>query len=723
MRLAIAILLSIAAFAASQTGTSDLKPYEVVWRADSGVLADVSFLLDKPAGTKGFVQIKNGHLADGAGKRLRIWGVNSSFTSSTPSKEVAHDVAAHLARFGVNCIRVHHLDWRAPRGIIDSTQRDSRHLDPVLLDRLDYFIAELKKQGVYVNLNLNVARSFQAGDGVKDSDQLGFAKSVTIFDPRIIELEKEYARTILTHRNPYTNTEYRSEPAVAMVELINENSLIESWIAGRLQGRGRDPKQQDATWTDIPPSYAQDLTRMYNDYLAKHVPAAQLSKLREESGAAPGSFVPRLAPAQFANASPLRFQTEAAFYMSLENEFFQNMYSYLKQDLGIRVPVVATSIHNGGITPYPLLSSTVKLDIVDAHTYWQHPKFLSDPVSGRRTGFEIPNTPAVNNPERSSVLNLARVAVAGKPFMVSEVNHPYPNEYGSEGIPLIAAYGAFQDWDAVFWYSFSHQPAEQWSTPSLPNHFDIRQDPVKMTEWASAALMFQTGAIQPASQTVDRSYTPETVAESLRLSASEGPFFTPGFPSLLTLEHAVRVRNMPASEPPAHYPMPSTPYVSDTRQLAWYLNGEKKGLVIANSDRWQALIGYVKTQSASPSNLKADISNDFAAITLASLDSKPIRSAQRLLLTTGGRVANAGMRWNEKRTGTIDDGRPGMLIEPIAGTLTLKGLSGAKSVELQPLDGAGRAQGPAAQAVKSGQDWTLLIGQTVTPWYLIRVTR
>lgn len=649
--------------------------------------------------------------------------MNMSFTASTPSKEVARDVAAHLARFGVNCIRIHHLDWRSPRGIIDSTKPDSRHLDPVLLDRLDNFVAELKKQGIYVNLNMNVARAFQPGDGVKDADQLGFAKSVTLFDPRIIELEKEYAKTLLTHHNPYTNTEYRNEPAVAMVELINENSLIESWKAGRLQGRGRESKQQDATWTDIPASYAEDLTRMYNEYLAKHVAAGDVTKIREEASAAGKTPTPRLAPAEFAKASALRFGTEAAFYMSLEDRFFQDMYSYLRKDIGVRVPIVGTSIHNGGISPYPLLSSTAKLDIVDAHTYCQHPRYLSDPATGRRIGFEIPNTPAVNNPERSSVLNLARVAVAGKPFIVSEVNHPYPNEYGAEGVPLIAAYGAFQDWDGVFWYSFSHQPPEQWGKPSLPGHFDIRQDPVKMTEWASPAVMFQTGAIQPAKRIAERSYSSDAVAESLRLAGSEGPFFTPGFPSLLTLEHAVRVSltGRPAAK---EWPAPREPYLSDTRQLAWYLDAQKKGLVVVNSDRWQSLIGYPKSQAAaSPSNLTADISNEFAVITLASLDSKPIRGAERLLLTTGGRVANVGMRWNERRTGTVDEGKPGMLIEPITGTLTLEGISGAKRVELQPLDGAGRASGAASQAVKTGDGWALQIGQTTTPWYLIRVAR
>ena len=34
-------------------------------------------------------------------------------------------------------------------------------------DRLDFFISELKKRGIYVNLNMNVARAFQDGTASK----------------------------------------------------------------------------------------------------------------------------------------------------------------------------------------------------------------------------------------------------------------------------------------------------------------------------------------------------------------------------------------------------------------------------------------------------------------------------------------------------------------------------------------------------------------------------
>lgn len=685
----------------------DLKPFEVNWNPTGRVEADVSFLLDKPAGRTGFVQVRDGHLADGAGNRLRIWGVNLSFNGSFPAKEHAAAYAAHLSRYGVNCVRIHHHDWRSPRGMIDSKFQDSRHFDPEMLDRFDYFVNELKKRGIYVDLNLNVARAFQEGDGVREADQLGFAKAVTIFDPRIVELEKEFARQYLSHRNPYTGNEYRNEPAVAIVEILNENSLIESWKAGRLQGKGPAQGQQDRTWTDITASYAADLDRRYQAFLANTLTVAQLAEIRKEAGS---DAVPRMRPSEFAGAGKLRFQTEAAFYMSLESAFYRDFDKFLKQEVGVKVPVIATSVHNGGLTPYPIVASTGLLDVVDGHTYWQHPRYFYE---GAQRKFEIRNTPMVDDPAQSTVMTLSRVAVAGRPYTVSEVNHPYPNEYGAEMIPILAAYAAFHDWDGIFWYSFSHAAPEQWK-PAAPTFFDIRNDPVKMAQLASGALVFLRGDVAPAKKTVVRNYSIEQVAESLRLPATDRPFFTPGMPPLLALQHATRIGKLNAASQEKWPQVPASEVVSDTGELSW-----SKGLVEVRTARSVSFVG--RARKAAGKALSFEMGNDFAAVTLSSMDGKPVSESSLLLLTAGRKTAATGMEWNEKRTTTLKTGTAPVLIEPICGTLTLKNLAGAKRVDVVALDGGGVATGTSA-ATRQENAWELKLDQP-TPWYVIRVQR
>lgn len=700
--------------AAAAAQPLDLKPYEVLWRADSGVLADLSFLLEPPAGKDGFLRVRNGHIVRPDGRRVRFWGVNLSMQGSRPRKEDAPAYAAHLARFGVNCVRIHHFDWRTPRGIIDSRQPNSRTFDPDELDRFDFFFSELKKRGIHVNMNLNVGRAFEKDDGVKDYDQLGLAKAVTLFDDRIIELEREYAQKLLGHYNPYTKLEYRNDPAVAIVEMVNENSLFDYWVAGLLSGKGRTPGA-NPTWADIPASYERDLTARFNTWITGRLSAADLAKVRQEAGVAEGASVPRLKPAEFRAASALRFQTEAAFYMDLEDRFFQQMRAYLKDSLGVKALLIGTSAHNGGLSPYPLLSSASKLDIVDTHTYWQHPRTTTLPDGRRRQ--EIQNTAMVNEPERSSIVTLSRGAVAGKPFFVTEINHPFPSEYASEGLPIAAAYGAFLDWDGVFWYSFSHSEPSVWK-PGSPGSFDIRQEPVKMTQLAAGALTFLRGDVAPAVRTIERSYSREQVLESLRLPRSEAPYFTPGFPAILALRHGVRTTGFDG-KPTATFPAaPDSPVLSDTNQLAW-----RKGLVTVDAERSQGLIGYLKANRAEVRNLSAEVGNQFCAILLNSLDGAPIARSGRLLLATGARVANAGLKWNDGRKSLASDGTGPVMIEPVTGMVTLRQLSGASSVEAVPLDGAGRAAGPPVAGSKTENGWRIPIGGTATPWYLVRVQR
>ena len=64
-----------------------------------------------------------------------------------------------------------------------------------------------------------------------------------------------------------------------------------------------------------------------------------------------------------------------------------------------------------------------------------------------------------------------------------------------------------------------------------------------------------------------------------------------------------------------------------------------------------------------------------------------------------------------------------MSIAPVTGAVTLRGLTGAKGIEAQPLDAVGRPLGAAIAATKSGDGWSLALGNPATTWYLVRVMR
>jgi hypothetical protein len=626
-------------------------------------------------------------------------------------------VAAHLARFGINCVRFHFLDSNWSESLFARDRDDTRALDPNQWDKLDYFVAELKRRGIYTNLNLNVGRIYRQGDGVKDYEYLGMAKVVNYFDERIQMLHREYAGQLLTHRNPYTGAEYRHEPAVAVVELVNENSIVEAWFSDRLLGK--NTQKNPGTWADLPASYADQLTEKYNQWLLETRSPAELSELRRRAGMTDGGLIPRLTKSQFRQAPAQQFHTEAAFYIQLERAYFQGMYEYLKNDLGVRSLIVGTSDHNHYNSGYPLLASTSVCDVVDGHVYWQHPNYLQDPATGRQT-FAIDNTPMVDAPLSSTVVQLSRSAVAGKPYTVSETNHPFPNEYACEGVGILAAYAALQDWDGVFFYTFEHKAPAEWE-PRMPSHFEIRPDPVKMMNIAAGACLFLRGDVQPAQETVYRSYSPQEVIESIRLPSSERPFFTPGFNPALALIHATRIRSF--TEPGGSYPavQAADSIASDTDELAWHHGAKRAGLVTVETARSQALIGFVKHAHDPLKNLDAAVENEFCSIVLTSLSEQPISQADRLLLVATARSANTGMKWNPERTSLTDWGTVPTVIETVTGSITLRGLDLTRKVEIVPLDSGAKALAGPVRAEKTDGGFRIPLGVPPTPWYLIYV--
>lgn len=191
----------------------------------------------------------------------------------------------------------------------------------------------------------------------------------------------------------------------------------------------------------------------------------------------------------------------------------------------------------------------------------------------------------------------------------------------------------------------------------------------------------------------------------------------------LPLEHQVRIKSLNGPPTEKFVAADGNLIVSDTKELSWYTSEAKTGLVAVETARTQALIGFVKANHKTLQNLGAEITNNFATIVLASMDDKPLARSGKMLLTTGSRVANTGQKWNEARTAlTLQGGSP-TLIEPVTGTVVLRNLAAAKAVRVAALDGSGKPIGVSASAKKTAVGWVIPVGDPVTTWYVISVTR
>jgi hypothetical protein len=714
-----------------------MQPFPVDHEARVDSEADARFLLDGSAGKYGFIQARDGHLYRPDGQRFRCWGVNlTGWTvggEEIPSHKDAEIYAAALARLGVNCVRMHFLDrpdtqtrvrnegadrgpnagpfTNPPRGLIRGDVDNSREFNAERLDRLDYWFNELKKRGIYVNFNLNVGRVFKPGDGVPDADLIGNAKAYTYFGPELVALQKEYAKQLIGHLNPYTKLRYADDPAVMTVEVVNENSILEFWMRNWLRGE-RVPGGKN-TQLDMTPHYQSLLTGLYNDWLAKNRKPAEVAQLRTMAGVAADQKIPFMRRGNHPDAPRLRLDAELAFLTQVEVDFHADMKRYLKDELGVKAPVVPLADHTYFIANQPLMRTAIKSDILDSHVYWQHPA-----IYGKR------NEPMVNAPDFSIIQKLARSAAVGKPYTVSEVNHPWPSEYGAEMIPILASYAALQDWDGIFFYTFETKISGQWK-PAVADHFDITLDPAKMAQMPVGAMIFLRGDVSAAKKVLTRSYSTDQISEASRLPRAEMPYYTPGFDKTIPLVHGSRVSCLDC-KPSLPAPLPAAnPIVSDTGELSWKTDEGKDGIVSVNAPLSQALVGFV---SANPKvqtrNLGAsDIRNRFAAITLSSLDGKPLNLSNRMLLTTTGKVENTGQKWDERRAMLTDWGTAPTLIEPITGWIQLKDLEGAIGVSAQALDGASRPIGPEIRGKMIEPGWEIAVGATATTSYLIRVER
>ena len=407
---------------------------------------DVSWLLDPPAGKHGLLTTRpDGHLYFSDGTRARFWGVDFVAPAPYCSHADAEKIAARLAKYGINLVRLHHLDadWSDPN-IFDPQANDTQHLSAVSVDKLDYLLAQFKKHGIYVYLDFLVNRKFKPGDQVRDSDDIDSgAKIVAHFDPRIKALEKKYMAQVMTHRNPYTGLRWAEDPVIAMMEVINEDSLFyEPW------------------YDRVPPSYMTELRAL----------------CRESN--------PKADPAKM----PFDEPTLRALY-KIQTGYFLEMKQWLR-GLGVKVPITGSN-HWENMTPD--IYSNSQLDYIDRHYYWDHPE------GGYGGTIPFEDRPLVRNPwEDGLVQQLAKAKVAGKPLVVTEWATCWPNEYMEEGPLIAAAYADLQDWDAVVRFDFT---GTQWDD-EMSDNFDMGNKPSVMAQWPAAALLFYRRDLAPAAQVI-----------------------------------------------------------------------------------------------------------------------------------------------------------------------------------------------------------------------------
>ena len=406
----------------------------------------------------------------------------------------------------------------------------------------------------------------------------------------------------------------------------------------------------------------------------------------------------------------------ARFLCATEDRYWHDeMYLFLRDELKCRAVVSGTQL---GYSPPPVQA---RLDYVDHHSYWCHP----GPVN---KDWRIRNESMVNS--LSCVRSLAAQRVAGKPFTVSEYNHPFPNLYGAEGQPMLRAYGRFQGWDGVFEYTYNHGP--DFEPPMNSYFFSIIARTDVLAHFPACATMYLRGDVEEARQSLIAVPDQEKYLENLASSSSVGQSIThAGFHANHPLVHKCAVafsgENAPA---PESLVVPAGPVISsDTGELIWNRDIPDACYWLVNTPNTKLFSGFPRGRAVDLGEVSLAVGDTrlgWATVSLLSHDATGFGAAgpARILLAATGYCGNDGMVIAEhapKLISLTDWGKGPVVAEGIPAELTLK--ANADRVRCYALDGAGERKGEVpVQAGPEGAGAKIVIGPDYqTVWYEIIV--
>jgi hypothetical protein len=258
--------------------------------------------------------------------------------------------------------------------------------------------------------------------------------------------------------------------------------------------------------------------------------------------------------------------------------------------------------------------------------------------------------------------------VAGRPYSISEFDHPAPSDYVAEMMPTYATFAALQDWDAI--YTFCVYDYSSAAAPDrIMGYFDQASHPAKWCLYPAAALVFRQGLIAPAPARVTLELPPNAWTTH-EFTVDAWRALTPAGFSVFGAQLAVSNEPLPVGSP-AKLVASGTPADQQVHLLAG--NGGK--VYTAAGPGAVAFVGFIggTTLPVGAATLRTEaFGNNFAAVMAVATDGKPLAESGRILVTICGQVENQGMVWNQERTSVTNQwGQGPTIAQHVPAQLTL----------------------------------------------------
>ena len=637
-----------------------LKPGEKSNQADEGYFAyepgadrfgadallDLRSLNEKSAGAAGFVRRKGERFVLGSGKDVRFFAVNVSSSNAAQARDTVDYLARRLAKLGVNMVRFH--------SALFDRSGDPAKVDAQKLDDLHYLVAAMKRQGIYTKISFYFPLWFDVkpGYGIDGYGGAGNKKPFALlyFEPRMQQIHRAWAKALLTTTNPYTKLPIARDPAVAIVEIINEDSYF-FWTFGK---------------RNVPPVHWKRLEKLYGDWLAKtYGPSARgRAQLLDAFHMTAGGLK------QGGEAKVKRMRDQVRFLAENQRAFYADTVRYYKKTLGYRGLISCSNWH----TADPAVLDTIERytytagDVIDRHGYFGGTHKGDGAGYSVRQGHTFTDSPAVLHPDKLPIQVLQIADTRGYPHIISELGWTHPNRYRADATLLSAAYGCLQGTDAMFFFAVGSNFLADTSMGKFPVGV-----PATAGTFPATAMLYRRGDVKEPAPALRLVIAPD---ELYSLSGKTG--------STAEALDALRKKDIPAArkasasaviDPLSFYVGPvvrclsakATPVATD---LAKYIDRDAKtvtsstgelrwdygtGLVGVNTPRTQAACGFLaKAGTLELAHVAIDCKNDYAAIVVTSMDNLPLARSRKILIqamtedrpfgfrASGGRIASMG---------------------------------------------------------------------------------
>lgn len=859
------------------SGVAPLFPFAIPKEAPQNITNVKTWTIrpEQKTSTNEFLRVEGDCFVNDRGV-VRFVGSNMTGNSNLPeTPEDADFLATSLARFGIGIMRLHFFD--NPWSGIMKKDAERSMIDPEKLDRLDRMIYAFKKEGIYVNLNLHVARQLDERDGfVKPKERPKYDKGLDNFEPRMIEFQKQYARDLLTHVNPYTKLSYCEDPCVAMIEINNENSVLASWHWGTLdtlpepylstlrelwndwlakkyastkelesawgcrtfqrtenllsenlftefsdknwqfvKGEGLESRHEltdsktlkfavmkkgETPWAPQilcpglaikkgfpyslsvrlrakePGTISLAVTKHYPDW--RHVGLYEKVELTSEwkqftwefyaetndddVRAQFGSFSEgqeiEIADLSFTEGGRLGFDVSETleaktispikryapksqvtpkmaadfsdFLIDLENRYWQTMFQFIKNELHAKAAVSGTQLQYGS------WRAQARLDYCDIHAYWNHPVWTDR--SWDENNWFVRSVSTLNSigEDKESGLRLAALRVLGRPFTVSEFNHPFPNLFLGEGLPATFALAAFQDWSAIFQYTWSHRNTH-YDARQTTGYFDMVGNSLQLAHLPACWAMFVRKDVKAASQ--DMIFAPMLTEEKEKeiFSTVAPKSYHRRLTGLVDYAMPFAVRagvripgivqdNLDSArqiadwfELPDALGSPEKKWIrSESGELYVNFEREGKGFMTVNSPRAKLFTGFVDGRDFQVGDLfirPGKTRLDYCTISMAQTD------PTRYLLTATGVMTNTGEKLEDcgqnRLTYRKNLGEAPVLVEGIPADIVWR--TSARTARCFALDPTGERKEELPVSIESGVASFHIDPKYQTVWYEI----